>query len=612
MVAQSNFFEDPEFLAAMQKHGVVHQPGMAAGIMEELAPLLLAEGIDLDDPDSDLSLEELNAAFARASEQRNLTLFTPVGRDRVNAMFYLSSLARAIELGQLDLTLQILGSVAPEETEDAPAASHLIGASMGLIDTWLSGPGADTALPVVAVPKWRGKARGVAQDLLVLARKGRAFDSLHSFTVKHGGKLLMYGAALAAVAVVLAVGRRDGVSVARAFEGLEAASETPGQSPVVHRVVDMRSAAEQEAAAVFKASFAEWYRESDAPEDEIQEMLEDFVENEDRAIARGLNIHDAQDFTTIFNLNTQLESEGLRQHRGWMLETYASFRAEDAPDDNAWAEAAQLTEQEHETGGAINNASLKWAITAGDAMPPEQVQVALESSLLAQGTAELLAWLEKPQPITGSGGVRRVDIARVAQMIGIHAEGVAKEPDHAGYDRSPGRIIYARSMFDVPELDAWWMALLQAGVIDLTSTRVKLGPQVDLDGSVSQSTLLHVCEEFVRDLATAGVEDDTHFLWLEQSRCTLEKLLACLSDGIDASELVMDDDGKFDIDQSGSIAEQVAEMGARRNLLTFERMGLLERGTDQRMRVMPELQGAVARGIEKALMGLLGALPEDD
>lgn len=369
MATQSNFFEDPEFLAAMQKRGVVHQPGMAAGIMDELAPLLLADGIDLNDPNSNLSLDELNAAFARANEQRNLVLFTPVGRDRSNALYFLCSLARAIERGQTDLALRVLGSIAPEETEHVPAGSHMIGVSLGLLDTWLGGPGAAAALPVVSVPKWRGKARGIAQDLLVLARKDRAFGSLHGFTVKHGGELLMHGAALAAASVVLAVARRDRVSAVQAFEGLEMAGETPGQSPVVHRGVDMRSAADQAAAATFKDSFTKWYRESEASEEEIEELLEDFEESEDRAIARGLDIHNPDDFAVIVEQNELLESEGLRSHRGWLLETYSVFREDNDPQDGAWAATAQLFEGKGPAGTAFDDAALTAAMAAGDATP---------------------------------------------------------------------------------------------------------------------------------------------------------------------------------------------------------------------------------------------------
>jgi hypothetical protein len=54
-----------------------HQPGIAADLMRELAPLLAAEGIDLN---AALDLETLQAALDRAIERRNVALFTPVGK----------------------------------------------------------------------------------------------------------------------------------------------------------------------------------------------------------------------------------------------------------------------------------------------------------------------------------------------------------------------------------------------------------------------------------------------------------------------------------------------------------------------------------------------------
>ena len=69
-------FDAPEFAAAMAEKGVVHRPGVAAEIMQGLAPLLAAEGIDLENPDEDVDLDTLNAALARATEQYNLELLT--------------------------------------------------------------------------------------------------------------------------------------------------------------------------------------------------------------------------------------------------------------------------------------------------------------------------------------------------------------------------------------------------------------------------------------------------------------------------------------------------------------------------------------------------------
>lgn len=58
--------------------GVVQSPGSGKRMLDEMAPLLSAEGIDLDDL-GDADLDEVNAALARATERHSLALFTPVG-----------------------------------------------------------------------------------------------------------------------------------------------------------------------------------------------------------------------------------------------------------------------------------------------------------------------------------------------------------------------------------------------------------------------------------------------------------------------------------------------------------------------------------------------------
>ena len=55
---------------------------MADQLMKEVAPLLAAEGIDLNDPDT-FDVETLNAALARAVERRNFELFVATG-DRLS------------------------------------------------------------------------------------------------------------------------------------------------------------------------------------------------------------------------------------------------------------------------------------------------------------------------------------------------------------------------------------------------------------------------------------------------------------------------------------------------------------------------------------------------
>ena len=60
----TNPFDDPEVKAAMAQAGIVHKPGMAEELLSQLAPLLAADGIDLDNLAEQLGTKHLSFASA--------------------------------------------------------------------------------------------------------------------------------------------------------------------------------------------------------------------------------------------------------------------------------------------------------------------------------------------------------------------------------------------------------------------------------------------------------------------------------------------------------------------------------------------------------------------
>ena len=78
------------------------KPGMAQGLLRELAPLLAEEGIDVDDIDVP-DTETLQRALNRAMERHNMSLFTPVGQARELAAVTLRLAAEAIADGDTRL-----------------------------------------------------------------------------------------------------------------------------------------------------------------------------------------------------------------------------------------------------------------------------------------------------------------------------------------------------------------------------------------------------------------------------------------------------------------------------------------------------------------------------
>jgi hypothetical protein len=189
-------------------------PGLGEQTMRELAPLLAEEGIDIDNmPD----LDTLQAALNRAVERHNMTRFTPVGRPRGLAVTALRQVIDALAEADTTRAAAILAEVQPDSPDGTAATvAGCIGVALGLLDDWLSG--ADPHAPDdlgrhVHLPAghWRGER--AATDILVLARKGRAFSSLDTLIARQGGEHVLYGSALTLTAATQTWAARTGTLI---------------------------------------------------------------------------------------------------------------------------------------------------------------------------------------------------------------------------------------------------------------------------------------------------------------------------------------------------------------------------------------------------------------
>jgi hypothetical protein len=191
---------------------VQFKPGLADELMQELAPLLAEEGIDVNNIDIP-DLDTLQQAMNRAIERRNMALFTPVGQTRQIAVATLWLVVEAILDNDTALAGSILDQVQPESSDNSVATvASCIGIALGLLDEWLSGhdPNAPANLAQhTALPKGHWTGERAAADLLVLARKGRAFRSLHTLITRQGSPQLLAGCALALAAATHAWARHS-------------------------------------------------------------------------------------------------------------------------------------------------------------------------------------------------------------------------------------------------------------------------------------------------------------------------------------------------------------------------------------------------------------------
>jgi hypothetical protein len=209
----TNPFDDASVRSAFGAAGITHRPGLAQNLLQEMAPLLAEEGIDVNDP-STFDIDSLNAALGRAVERSNLERFTPVGGTRKAGLSILRLIVVGIDDGMDSHMQAIVGAISPEPPGvKEPSVAHMIGLSLSLLDTWFGDAASATSLSKVSIPKWSSRSRAAATDILALARQRRAFDSIGTLHRKHSGEMILHGSILAVAGTVQAWAASDGMDV---------------------------------------------------------------------------------------------------------------------------------------------------------------------------------------------------------------------------------------------------------------------------------------------------------------------------------------------------------------------------------------------------------------
>ncbi len=283
------------------------------------------------------------------------------------------------------------------------------------------------------------------------------------------------------------------------------------------------------------------------------------------------------------------------------LHDYVHFRVETGGDVSAWEEIHDLFDDPL-PGADI----LQAAIVESEQLAPDVRRAALAGTQLVANVAELLGWIRSGRKVAPSGGVRRVDIAHAAGLLGIAAVGVDRLPPSAADspalieiepDHSPSNVIRARSMKDVPLLPSWWRALAAAELIEVTGSRVVPGPSTAEWTAESlpptelaeEVVALTVCEYLRedRDIRSAFYADEVAAIAIARLLCALDP---------QQMELRLDEDG----------IDRLLQVRATHHLQRLVRVGVLASGAESDFVVPHALRGAVARGVLAAL-----ALPGD-
>ncbi len=582
--------------------GVTHVPGLADSILNELAPLLAAEGIDLSDPKG-VDIDALQAALGPAVERRNMELFTPTGAHRTQALAVLRRFTETTAAGRADEAQAVLDGVETDETEDHPAISHVIGVTLGLLDSWYADRRLRTALSSARIASRRRSVRASATDLLAAARRNTAFSSLDELTITHGGLDLFEGGATLIAASISAIAKRQRRSVTATCRelliadpeytsvdvvvaGTGRAAETDGTTPADERTL---------------AEFEEWLARQPhivAPtvEDEATAMRAIF------GLARtsGADLRNPHDIETAVDLLVDMGSgEGPDSYDSMMsclltLDEYIHFQWEISRRPENWDHAHDIVEDALSAGNGGDR--LADVIENATATDPRVRHAALMKTRVSTAVPAFLGWLSTSRAISQSGNLRLVDIEPVAALLGVRAEGVRKLPPlaHAlpsgfGTDEPlpEPETLYATSMRDVAVLWAWWQALLQCDIIETTATRVRPGPASGpwTDGGEPPIEDVEALNGlFVSFLLSDRMFDDDQF----GSSAAVAVLASRIVIAAAAPELGIENPSDA---MSAILRPRALQVAAR-----LERLGLMSRDASGKLEVPAGLKAAVLRG----------------
>lgn len=636
-------FDDPddeEFWREAERFGIVRKPGMAKELLDQMAPLLAAEGIDLNDPNADYELEDLNAALANATAQYNLQLMTPIGAQLDGALRVLRDSVIALADGKDQAAHGLLDALEPEPSPEQPSTSHVLGTGIGLLDTCLTDRGLEPRLRGTRPIKLWRQAKRTAIDLLALAAKGRAFDSMDSLMLRHGGKLLLDATVLALASLLSTLVAREGIETSAAADELFTARATRSSppitgdpstlatrptnsndpSPAVHTgaAFGLGTARENTTVPTFPIElldeFERWLEPDaeDEPSDRTIAELDAFVGLIRLSRREGIDLNVADDIDLMLDVIAEFDMDAPRMEALDVLHDYVHFREQTATfreDRDEWERAHEWVEGASQHEAELQDPvpeELYDAMAAADAVAPAKRWRAFAKLPIVAGVEPFLAWLGKSRGITASGALRRADIEPVAAMIGVSARGVAKHPPFSpGEFGLPGSLneplpipdtYEVQSAHEVPQLAAWWEALHGAQLVDFTATRVRPGVEAGIWPAASLGDRVEAAENlvsvFVSELLTHGVDDGplagTFGRMTTVTACSL--LLAA----------VLEENPELDGVSGANGAWALVMPRARQKLAMLERAGLLRTVTG--VPVVPiEFRQAVG-------FGLIGAI----
>ncbi|GAA4106728.1 hypothetical protein [Enteractinococcus coprophilus] len=459
MAASKSPSDDPEFLPLPPGVEIRHRVGADAELMDQLAPLLAAEGIDVAHL-TDADPEELNEALTRAVERHNMELSTPVGDQRARAINTLRELVVALHAENIAEVQNLFGSIGPAPTRHRPSSGHLTGVAMENLDSIYRNTALHPALHVVEIPKVDPNTKAAAEEILGLAAKGTAFRSLDTLLTNHGGFEVARAGIYLLAATITAIATHQNATFDRVLDELVPVLEV-SQLPTTNG--DQTSSSQE-----YLDDFASWLKTQDDVAEVAPKISIIFNSMIDEAAREDIDPHDPADFdvwtmAVLANTQPQYVVTALE-----IIKHYLQFRLRTDLEPDRWHQAhAKITDM------TVVHKAPPWDFekifaTAQDVDHDTRYD-AMRQLPIVSGTQQLRDWLATPRPTTDAGAPRTEDVHTIGAMIGLDVHDSLRL-------RKRFSSAHVDSALDVPELMIWWWTLEELGVIALVDATVELGP----------------------------------------------------------------------------------------------------------------------------------------
>jgi len=577
-------FSAPDTRPQVDAEATAPAPASEEQMLAKLAPLLAAQGIELNDGVSP-GIEGVAEALAQAVARDKLVVLTPRGAQRARALAVLRRFTETLATEGEQAARTVLREVPAEPRGDAPAVAHVIGVAMSTLDEWFADAELQGALAVVPVLTWAQRpGRAMAGDVLGLARRARAFGALDGLRRRHDGPTILEAAALAIASTAAAWAERDGVALESLLgrvmpAGVPADTDdqpvsaadgssfrrpkgmrAPGRvaSPLVSPERDGLSA------DALARGFDAWLGQQTAmAAPSVGDELELFGALLERAQTHKLDLVRAEDIVPFIKLlqeSADAERPEVTHNALATLRDYTHFRLALGADVNQWQGAhAAITSALN--GGRLAFATVARSLAEEDDTAPEQRRAAFAQLPIIARVDALLEWIGRSKEVAEAGTLRPNDVELLADMLGAAAE--------AGASSSL--------------VNAWWTALSHAGVVETSASRARRGPRSSewAPGETMPLDLaVRVVSIFVAELVALGAVQGGGAEGELRTAEALSGLLRVLGSGNESAPT-------RDLDDPA--------------LQSLAAVGLMARDVEGRWGVPVELRGGVARGVLLAI-----------